>query len=51
MVVNLGKIHDHHWDTEEAEIAAVVNAGRSSNAITKVIFETGLLNDDETIVQ
>ena len=51
MVVNLGEIHDQHWDTVEAEIAAVVNAGRSSNAITKVIFETGLLNDDETIVQ
>lgn len=51
MVVNLGKIHDHHWGAVEAEITAVVNAGRSSNAITKVIFETGLLNDDETIIQ
>jgi deoxyribose-phosphate aldolase len=48
MVVNLGKVLGGDWAYVERDIRAVVDAARQDQAITKVIFETGLLPDDET---
>jgi deoxyribose-phosphate aldolase len=47
MVVNIGKVLSGDWAYVEADIHAVVDAARSHGAITKVIFETGLLPSDE----
>ncbi len=46
MVVNLGKVFSEDWDYVAADIAAVVAAAREHKALTKVIFETGLLSGD-----
>jgi deoxyribose-phosphate aldolase len=46
MVVNLGKALSGDWAYVEADVRAVVDAARSHGAITKVIFETGLLDDE-----
>lgn len=46
MVVNLGKVFAGDWQYVASDIRAVVEAARQHDAITKVIFETGLLNDD-----
>ena len=46
MVVNLGKVFSEDWNYVAADIAAVVTAAREQGALTKVIFETGLLRDD-----
>ena len=46
MVVNIGKVLSEDWDYVRAEIEAVVVAAREHDALTKVIFETGLLRDD-----
>ena len=48
MVVNLGKVFSGDWDFVTADIRAVVEAAGEHDAITKVIFETGLLPDDDT---
>jgi len=48
MVVNLGKVFSGDWEYVTADIRAVVEAAGAHDAITKVIFETGLLPDDET---
>ncbi|MEE3221069.1 MAG: deoxyribose-phosphate aldolase [Planctomycetota bacterium] len=45
MVVNLGLVQCGQWADVETEICAVVAAAAESGAITKVIFETGLLSD------
>ena len=47
MVVNLGQVLAENWTYVLADIQAVVDAASSGNAITKVIFETGLLPNDE----
>jgi deoxyribose-phosphate aldolase len=47
MVVNVGKVLGNDWNFVEADIRAVVDAAKSHSAITKVIFETGLLPNDE----
>lgn len=47
MVVNLGWVHAGEWDLVAADISGVVNAAKETGAITKVIFETGLLNNDD----
>jgi deoxyribose-phosphate aldolase len=47
MVVNLGKVFSGDWAYVEADIRAVVDAARRGGAITKVIFETGLLPNDD----
>lgn len=47
MVVNVGKALSGDWPTVETDIRAVVAAVREHDAITKVIFETGLLPNDE----
>jgi deoxyribose-phosphate aldolase len=46
MVVNLGRVLAHDWVAVEADIRAVVDAARASGALTKVIFETGLLGNE-----
>ncbi len=46
MVVNLGCVLAEQWQQVGDDIYAVVEAARSCGAITKVIFETGLLPDD-----
>jgi deoxyribose-phosphate aldolase len=51
MVVNLGKVLSHDWSEVEADIRAVVDAGKERGALTKVIFETGLLPNDEMKVR
>jgi deoxyribose-phosphate aldolase len=47
MVVNMGRALGGNWVDVEADIRTVVDAARSHGAITKVIFETGLLPSDE----
>lgn len=51
MVVNLGKVLAGEWDYTLSEIAQVVQAARDGGALTKVIFETGLLPDRATKVR
>jgi deoxyribose-phosphate aldolase len=51
MVVNIGKVLSGEWDYVERETRAVVQAAQRENAITKVIFETGLSPDDETKIR
>ena len=46
MVVNVGRVLAEDWDYVAADIRAVVEAAKAGGAITKVIFETGLLPDD-----
>lgn len=46
MVVNLGMVFAGDWDGVATDIRAVVDAARAAGAITKVIFECGLLPDD-----
>jgi deoxyribose-phosphate aldolase len=47
MVVNIGKVLSGDWGYVEREIRAVVDAARRGAAITKVIFESGLLPGDD----
>jgi deoxyribose-phosphate aldolase len=47
MVINLGWALGGELEQVEAEIAAVVAAARAHGAMTKVIFETGLLPNDD----
>ncbi|MCO6047606.1 deoxyribose-phosphate aldolase [Aeoliella sp. ICT_H6.2] len=49
MVVNLGKVYSGDWDYVLADIRAVVEAAAEHESITKVIFETGLLDDPQKI--
>ncbi len=46
MVVNLGRVLAEDWQYVGEDIRQVVEAARLAGAITKVIFETGLLPDD-----
>lgn len=48
MVVNIGRVLGGDWDYVGDDIASVVAAAKGQAAITKVIFETGLMPDDET---
>lgn len=51
MVVNLAKVMSGEWSYVNKDIREVVEAARQGGAITKVIFETGLLQDDETKIR
>jgi deoxyribose-phosphate aldolase len=51
MVANIGKALSGNWDCVEQDIRQVVQAAGRSGAITKVIFETGLLPDDATKIR
>ena len=46
MVVNIGRVLANDWSYVQGDIGAVVAAAHDHDAITKVIFETGLLPDD-----
>lgn len=47
MVVNVGRVLAEDWDYVLQDIKAVVDAASAGGAITKVIFETGLLPSDD----
>jgi deoxyribose-phosphate aldolase len=51
MVANIGKVLSGDWRYVEADICAVVAAARRGGAITKVIFETGLLPNDDVKIR
>lgn len=51
MVANIGKALSGDWKLVEADIRAVVEAARSHGAITKVIFECGLLPNDDVKIR
>ncbi len=51
MVANVGLVVQEAWDRVAAEIRAVVSAGKKHRASTKVIFETGMLPNDEIKVR
>jgi deoxyribose-phosphate aldolase len=51
MVVNVGKVLSTDWRYVDRDIRAVVEAAKNGGAITKVIFETGLLPDDQTKIR
>jgi len=46
MVVNIGRVLLQDWDYVADDIRGVCEAAATAGAITKVIFETGLLPDD-----
>ena len=46
MVVNVSRVLEASWNVVETDIRAVVVAANEFGAITKVIFETGLLPED-----
>lgn len=47
MVVNIGRVLEGDWTYVGDDIASVVEAAKKGGAITKVIFETGLLPNDD----
>jgi len=47
MVVNLGRVLAQDWQHVADDVRAVVEAAWGNGAITKVIFETGLLPNDD----
>lgn len=49
MVINVGRLKDKDYDYVSQDIKAVVEAAKGK-ALTKVIIETCLLNDDEKIM-
>ncbi len=46
MVVNIAKVLEEDWDYVSKEIREVVKMANNQGAITKVIFETGLIPND-----
>lgn len=50
MVINIGELKSKNYDLVEADIASVVAAADSANAIVKVILETCLLTDEEKVI-
>jgi deoxyribose-phosphate aldolase len=47
MVINIGALKSKDYALVTRDIAAMVRAARAGNALTKVIIEAALLNDDE----
>jgi deoxyribose-phosphate aldolase len=47
MVVNIGRVLAKDWSYVLEDIRSVVDAAKASNAITKVIFECGLIPSDD----
>jgi deoxyribose-phosphate aldolase len=47
MVVNLGRVLAQDWNFVREDIRSVVEAAKAAGAIAKVIFECGLLPNDE----
>jgi deoxyribose-phosphate aldolase len=51
MVVNIGRVMQGDWQFVSDDIRAVVEAASATNVITKVIFETGLLPNDDVKIR
>ncbi len=49
MVINVGALKSGDWDFVEGDIRGVVEVCHAAGAITKVILETSLLNDEEKV--
>lgn len=49
MVINVGALKSGDWDFVRDDIRGVVEVCHASGAITKVILETSLLNDEEKV--
>lgn len=49
MVINIGMLKSGEYDYVEHDIFTVVDAAHRLRVLTKVIIETGLLNDDEKV--
>ena len=49
MVLNIGLLKSGEYEYVESDIFAVVSTARRYRLLTKVILETGLLNDDEKV--
>jgi deoxyribose-phosphate aldolase len=47
MVVNIGRVLQQDWDYVRDDIRAVVESAKANNVITKVIFESGLIPNDD----
>ena len=50
MVINLGALIERDYATIEREIASVVGVGHASEALVKVILETGYLDDAQKAI-
>jgi deoxyribose-phosphate aldolase len=50
MVQNIGALRSGDYDAVKADIAAVVQASHRAGAVTKVILETALLDDNQKIM-
>jgi len=50
MVVNIGAIKSGDWATVERDISGVADAAREVGAVTKVIIEAAMLDDEEKVV-
>jgi deoxyribose-phosphate aldolase len=50
MVINVGALKSKDYALVTRDIAAVVHAARSGGALTKVIIEATLLNDEEKVI-
>ena len=51
MVINIGQALAQNWDYLAAEIRSIGEAASAAGALTKVIFETGLLPNDDLKIQ
>jgi len=49
MVINVGALKSGDWDFVQADIHGVAEVCHAAGAITKVILETSLLNDEEKV--
>lgn len=49
MVINVGQLKQGNYDYVEKDVKAVVSTAKRHNALTKVIFETALLTDEEKV--
>lgn len=49
MVINVGALKSEDYRLVQADVAGVVETSRAAGALTKVILETALLNDDEKV--
>ena len=47
MVINVGAVIGHEWETVRADIVAVLNVCREASGLLKVIFETDYVTEDD----
>lgn len=46
-VINIGRVKSADWEFVEREIQDMIEAARGCGLVTKIIIETGLLNEEE----